>query len=195
MYYTLEGSQTMRRLRLLIFGLVLTFAAACGSGATPESGDPTQVQNVPAPTDRPPSVSHVSPASLPQICNCVLRFDHISIEEGLSQSTVQVIFQDSRGFLWFGTQDGLNRYDGYEFKVYKPDPDDANSLSDRWITSIVEDKQGYLWIATRLGGVNRSDPRTEEFVRFLHDDANPASLIDNHVNILYIDKSDNLWIG
>jgi ligand-binding sensor domain-containing protein/signal transduction histidine kinase len=186
----------MKRIRWLIFGLVLAFAtASCGSGATPVPVDPTQVQAVSAPTDRPPVVSQVPPASLPQICNCVLRFDHISIEEGLSQSSAQVIFQDSRGFLWFGTQDGLNRYDGYTFKIYKPDPDDANSLSDRWITSIVEDEQGYLWISTRLGGLNRYDPRTEEFVRFLHDEANPASLIDNHVNVLYIDKGGNLWIG
>src|SRR4029434_9683443 len=106
-------------------------------------------------TNRPPASSHSPPVSLPPICNCTLRFDHINIEQGLSQSSVHLILQDSRGFLWFGTQDGLNRYDGYEFKVYKPDPDDANSLSDRWITSIVEDNQGYLWIATRLGGVQR----------------------------------------
>src|SRR5215216_2755806 len=152
----------MQRLRLLFFGLVLTFAAAaCGSGPSSESVIPTQIQAASTPTDRPPVVSHIPPVSLPQICNCTLRFDHINIEQGLSQSSVQIILQDRRGFLWFGTQDGLNRYDGYEFKVYKPDPDDANSLSDRWITSIVEDKHGYLWIATRFGGVNRYDPRTE----------------------------------
>jgi ligand-binding sensor domain-containing protein/signal transduction histidine kinase len=107
---------------------------------------------------------------------------------------VQVILQDRRGFLWFGTEDGLNRYDGYTFKVYKPDPDVPNSLSDRWITSLAEDRAGYLWIGTRLG-LNRYDPRTEEFVRFLHDDMNPVSLIDNHIRILYIDRNDNLWIG
>jgi ligand-binding sensor domain-containing protein len=123
-----------------------------------------------------------------------LRFDHIGIEQGLSQSSVRVIFQDSRGFLWFGTEDGLNRYDGHTFKIYKPD-DAINGLSDRWITSIIEDQNGYLWIATRLGGLNRYDPRTEEFIRFLHDEANPASLIDNHINVLYLDRNDNLWVG
>ncbi len=96
--------------------------------------------------------------------------------------------------MWFGTQDGLNRYDGYAFKTYKSDPDVASSLSDRWITSIVEDKDGYLWIGTR-GGLNRYDPNTESFVPFLHDDRNPLSLSDNHVNVVYLDKSDNLWIG
>jgi ligand-binding sensor domain-containing protein/signal transduction histidine kinase len=181
----------MKRSLFLTWGLLFSIlAVACSSGvltqATPDS--------VPAPTDIPPIPAHVAPASLPPICNCVLRFDHISIEQGLSQSSVQVIFQDSRGFLWFGTEDGLNRYDGYNFTIYKPDPDVSSSLSDRWITSIVEDRQGYLWIGTRLG-LNRYDPRTEEFSRFMHDDMNPVSLVDNNIRVLYIDKNDNLWIG
>jgi ligand-binding sensor domain-containing protein/signal transduction histidine kinase len=184
----------MKRMRSLFFGILLTFLiTSCGGGAQPLAL--TTPESVSAPTELPPAPSRVSPASLPPICNCVLRFDHISIEQGLSQSSVQVIFQDSRGFLWFGTEDGLNRYDGYNFKIYKPDPDAINSMSDRWITSIVEDEEGYLWIGTRLGGLNRYDPRTEEFSHFLHDDMNPASLIDNKINVLYIDKRDNLWIG
>jgi ligand-binding sensor domain-containing protein/signal transduction histidine kinase len=196
MDYTLEGSRTMKRLRLLILGLVITLAASsCGGIATAEPAVPTQVQAVSTPADRAPTKSRVPPGALPQICDCVLRFDHIGIEEGLSQSSVLVIFQDSRGFLWFGTQDGLNRYDGYTFKIFKPDPDDSGSLSDRWITSIVEDKQGYLWIATRLGGLNRYDPQREEFIHFLHDEANSASLIDNHINVLHLDKDGSLWIG
>ena len=183
----------MQRLRWISFGLLLTFLlTSCGSGAQPLAL--TTPEAVSAPTNTPPAPSHVSPTSLPQICNCVLRFDHISIEQGLSQSSVKVIFQDRRGFLWFGTEDGLNRYDGYNVKIYKPDPDAIHSLSDRWINSIVEDREGYLWIATRLG-LNRYDPRTEEFIRFVHDDANPVSLIDNHINVLHIDKNDNLWIG
>jgi ligand-binding sensor domain-containing protein/signal transduction histidine kinase len=182
----------MKRSLCLFFGLLLAFASAsCGGQATP----PPSPEGISTPTSRPSAPSRVSPASLPQICKCVLRFDHISIEQGLSQSSVRVIYQDSRGFLWFGTEDGLNRYDGYTFKIYKPDPDIPSSLSDRWITSIVEDKDGYLWIATRLGGLNRYDPRTEKFAHFLHDNEDAASLSDNHINILYLDKSDNLWVG
>ena len=183
----------MRRIHSSLLGLVLAFfLAACGSGFQAPLLDTAEV--VSAPTGRPPAPSAVSPASLPQICNCTLRFDHLNIEQGLSQSSIQVIFQDSHGFLWFGTEDGLNRYDGYNFKIYKPDPDAPNSLSDRWITSIVEDRDGYLWVGTRLG-LNRYDPRTEDFLRFVHDDLDPSSLIDNHVNVLYIDRSGNLWIG
>ncbi len=178
----------MRRSFFLLFGFLLACAlTACGSSLTPEA--------VSTPTSLPAAPSCVSPESIPQICKCVLRFDHIGIEQGLSQSSVQVVFQDSLGFLWFGTQDGLNRYDGYNFKIYKPDPDMPNSLSDRWITSIAEDKDGYLWIATRLGGLNRYNPHTEKFVQYLHDDEDPHSLADNHVNVIYVDKSNNLWIG
>ena len=117
-----------------------------------------------------------------------------SIEQGLSQSSVRVILQDSIGFLWFGTEDGLNRYDGYTFKTFKPDPDNLNSLSDRWISSIVEDREGYLWIGTRQG-LNRYDPRTEQFVHYRHDNENPTSLSDDYVNILYVDSSGNIWVG
>ncbi len=194
MDYTLEGNRKMKRTLSLLFGLLLTFtSASCGSVSLPSilaTPEPSA-----APTSPPPIPEHVSAASLPQICNCILRFDHISIEQGLSQSSVHIIFQDSRGFLWFGTQDGLNRYDGYAFKTYKPDPDSPYSLSDRWINSIVEDKDGYLWIATRLGGLNRYDPRTEQFVHFRHDDSNPASIGSDRVNVLYLDKKGNLWIG
>ena len=78
----------------------------------------------------------------------VVRFEHLSIEDGLSQNAGLDIFQDSRGYLWIGTQDGLNRYDGYSFKVYKHDPDDPTSLSHNSILEIAEDSKGFLWIGT-----------------------------------------------
>src|SRR5512147_1605673 len=128
-----------RRLFPLVGLLLALISASCGSGATPPPTpapfDAAQEGPVVAPLGRIAAPSRVSPASLPPVCKCVLRFDHIGIEQGLSQSSVQAIFQDSLGFLWFGTQDGLNRYDGYTFKTYKPDPDAPNSLSDRWINS------------------------------------------------------------
>ena len=125
----------------------------------------------------------------------MLRFDHINIEQGLSQSSVRVILQDSIGFLWFGTEDGLNRYDGYTFKTFKPDPDAINSLSDRYITAIVEDNDGILWIGTRQGGVNRYDPSTEQFTHYRHQDEIPSSLSDDYIYTLYTDSNNNLWIG
>jgi len=186
----------VRRLRKLTFfrllGVFLTLMlSACGSG-NPLRAAPEADSSAPSLPEVP---SRISANSLPEICNCVPRFDHLSVEDGLSHNSVNVIFQDKSGFLWFGTEDGLNRYDGYTFKTFKPEPDTLNSLSDRWITAIAEDGAGYLWIGTRQGGLNRYDPRTETFTVFRHDKENPASLGDNHINVLYVDRDDNLWIG
>ncbi|HKB45115.1 MAG TPA: two-component regulator propeller domain-containing protein, partial [Chitinophagaceae bacterium] len=83
-----------------------------------------------------------------------IKFEHLGTEQGLSQSNVLCILQDSRGFMWFGTRDGLNKYDGYEFTVYKNKADDKNSISNNYIQAIKESKNGYIWIATRGGGLN-----------------------------------------
>src|ERR1700741_3115674 len=84
-----------------------------------------------------------------------LRFDHLGTEQGLSQSNVTCILQDSRGFMWFGTQDGLNKYDGYKITVYKKNAQSRQSLSHNFIQDIAEDRDGNLWIATWGGGLNK----------------------------------------
>src|SRR4051794_34799380 len=76
-----------------------------------------------------------------------LKFEHLDINDGLSQNNVKCILQDSRGFMWFGTRDGLNKYDGYKFTVYKNDIQDSNSISNNFISEIVEDAGGIIWIA------------------------------------------------
>ena len=123
------------------------------------------------------------------------RFDRIGIEEGLSQNTVFCILQDRRGFLWFGTEYGLNRYDGYDFTVYQSDPRKPNSLSDSWITSIAEDRDGFLWIGTLNGGLHRYDWKKDRFIRFQNNPNMPASLINNEVTSILEDSRGNLWIG
>jgi ligand-binding sensor domain-containing protein/signal transduction histidine kinase len=176
--------------RLLGFILVLALAS-CGSG-TPLPATPKIDSTA---TSLPEAPSRFPSTSIPEVCNCVLRFDTINIEQGLSQSSVHAILQDKSGFLWFGTEDGLNRYDGYTFKTFKPDRDNINSLSDRWITSIVEDQDGYLWLGTRHGGLNQYNPHTEQFTQFRHDELNPSSLSDDRINTLYVDIKGNLWVG
>ena len=125
----------------------------------------------------------------------VVRFEHLTIEDGLSQNAGLAIFQDSRGYLWIGTQDGLNRYDGYGFKVYKHDPDDPNSLSHNSILSMGEDKNGSLWIGTWGGGLNRYDPTIETFTRYLPNPEDPASLSDGTIYSIRSDSNGNLWIA
>ncbi len=124
-----------------------------------------------------------------------LEFDRLSIDQGLSQSTVTAICQDRRGFMWFGTQDGLNKYDGYTFTVYKHIPQDSTSLSHNYIRSIYEDREGFLWLGTIGGGLNKFDPTTGIFTRFQADPNNPHSLSSNLINPICEDRDGNLWLG
>ncbi|MCK5146146.1 PAS domain-containing protein, partial [bacterium] len=122
------------------------------------------------------------------------RFVRISLEQGLSQVSVYCIMQDTRGFMWFGTEEGLNKYDGYDFTIYRHDPDDINSLTSNYLLSLFEDSEGYLWIGTR-GGLNRFDSKAEKFTRFQYEAQNPNSLSNNFVRSINEDDGGNLWIG
>ena len=124
-----------------------------------------------------------------------ITFQRISLEQGLSQSIVTSIVQDSRGFMWFGTEDGLNIYDGFGFEVIRNDPNDPNSLSYNQITTIYEDRSGEFWIGTFNGGLNRYNIKTEQFTRYQNDPNNPNSLSHNIVRAIYKDSDGILWIG
>jgi len=123
-------------------------------------------------------------------------FERISMADGLSNDEVYCVYQDSKGFIWFGTQDGLNRYDGYNFKVYRHDPADPFSLSDYAINVIREDpvRSGMLWIGSREG-LNRFDREKESFTHFHHDPERPGSLSNNRVREIYFTSDSVLWVG
>ncbi len=123
------------------------------------------------------------------------RFTHLTTNDGLSQSSVTEIQQDRRGFMWFATRDGLNRYDGNTFVVYKHNPNDPASLSSNFVLDLMEDDQGYLWIATDFGGVNKFDPATERFVHYRHDPNNRNSLSGDSVETIARDSQGRLWFG
>ncbi len=130
-----------------------------------------------------------------------VQFEHISVEQGLSQSSVNCIIQDTRGFIWFGTDDGLNRYDGYNFSVYRHDPADPFSLGNSRILALFEDRKGRLWIGTAGGGLNRYDRDKNRFVRYTHDpvtyyqEKNPRSLSNNSIRCIAEDREGALWLG
>ena len=98
--------------------------------------------------------------------------------------------QDDQGFLWMATQDGLNRYDGYEFKVFKDDPESANSLKGNFVASIDKGPTGEIWIGTSDGRLNRYDPRTGQFTAYLNNPADPNSISENSVSSVDVDSKD-----
>jgi ligand-binding sensor domain-containing protein len=122
-------------------------------------------------------------------------FERLSLREGLSQSIIEGIAQDKKGFLWFVTEDGLNRFDGYKFQVIRNKAGSANSLSHNELKSILEDRSGTLWIGTFEGGLNRYDPSTATFTRYRNDPADAGSLSANTVRSLLEDRSGTVWIG
>ncbi|HXB67849.1 MAG TPA: two-component regulator propeller domain-containing protein [Candidatus Acidoferrales bacterium] len=123
-----------------------------------------------------------------------LRFSHLTTNDGLSQGYVTAILQDRRGFMWFATRDGLNRYDGNTFVVYKHNPNDPGSLSSNFIEDLVEDDHGYLWISTNTG-VNKFDPLSDRFTRYFHDPKNPNSIGGTYITRIARDRRGCLWFG
>ena len=124
-----------------------------------------------------------------------LEFVHLTVEQGLSQNVVMEIVQDRQGFLWIGTKDGLNRYDGYTFSIYKNEPGDPNTLSDNAISVLHEGRDGKLWIGTASGGLNHYDPSTDQFTRYPYVPINSEGLSHKSVSAIYEDHNGNLWIG
>ena len=120
-----------------------------------------------------------------------LTFEHLSIEHGLSQITVHSILEDNNGFLWFGTEDGLNRYDGYEFVVYRNDPTDSNSISDNFIWSLFQDSDNNIWVGTNSGGLNKYCYSTNSFKTYPNNLTSRA----NNIRVIFEDSFKNLWIG
>jgi ligand-binding sensor domain-containing protein/two-component sensor histidine kinase len=122
------------------------------------------------------------------------RFDHLTLKDGLSQSQAYCFLQDSYGYTWIGTQDGLNRFDGYEFKVYKNNPFDSTTLTHNWIWSIEEDRNHDLWIGT-FQGLCKYIRSEDRFLQFYHNKKDPTSISGNRANFILRDKQDRLWIS
>lgn len=124
----------------------------------------------------------------------LFQFSNFSVRDGLSQNSIIRVFQDSKDYMWFCTRDGLNRYDGTSFKVYRFSLTNPNSISSSDVTCISENDNGTFWIGTH-NGLNYFDPYTETFTRYFHQPGDSASLSSSCIKHLLNDKSDNTWIS
>jgi len=123
-----------------------------------------------------------------------IRFKRLTIDDGLSLSSVYCIHQDSKGYMWFGTEDGLNRYDGKNFRVFRDDPFNENSISNKWTDLIYEDKTGNLWFGSR-GGLTKFEPKYEIFSQFKTSSEKTKRISSDSITVLLEDTKKQIWVG
>lgn len=176
--------------------LLILILAACSANRKPNES-PTPAVALPVlPTYRPADTqsAHVFlPESSPGVP--YLRFERISSEQGLSMNTVRLIMQDHQGFLWFGTEEGLNRYDGNNWLSLRPDPDDPHSLGNPFTLVLYEDRSGTIWTAGVGSGLDRYDRTTGGFTHFRHDPSDPSSIVSDFVRDVYEDSTGVVWVA
>jgi len=124
-----------------------------------------------------------------------LRFEHLTIDDGLSENAVMRILQDHRGFMWFGTQDGLDRYDGHHVLVFRNDPSDSSSLADGYVTALYEDSRGAIWVGTHVGSVDRLDPVTGRCTHVAPALYRFAAEGKAQITSIVEDSTHRIWIG
>lgn len=134
-----------------------------------------------------PSVVFAQPAKL--------GVDRLSALQGLSSNNVYSIHQDKKGFMWFGTTEGLNSYDGYTIKAYTHNDLDPHSIANDWVTSILEDDEDNLFVGIWDGGLNYYDRSLDRFSAYRHDPNDSTSLSNDVVWNLYMDHLKNIWVG
>lgn len=124
-----------------------------------------------------------------------LKFDHLTNVRTLATRSVTAMVQDQKGFIWFGTPDGLLRYDGYEIKMYKSEIGNSQSLSDNNIRDLAVDTLGQIWIATQGGGLNQFIPKENRFVQYQNDPRDKNSISGNATWSVMVDSKNNIWVG
>ncbi len=137
----------------------------------------------------------LTPMLVPDALSAKARFERFGVQDGLSDNTITAVCRDSRGFMWFGTRNGLNRFDGHSYVCFKHDPNDSTSLSDNLIRIIFEDSHGDLWIGTANGGLNRYDADHDTFESHTHDPGNPRGLSHNTIQSIAEGADGTIWVG
>ncbi|MDH5621335.1 MAG: diguanylate cyclase [Gammaproteobacteria bacterium] len=124
-----------------------------------------------------------------------MRFDRLTLDQGLSQSSVISIRQDAEGFMWFGTENGLNRFDGYDFTHFRRERGNAEALRSDFVFGLVETPDGRLWAATNGGGLASLDKQRKTVTSYVNDPADSGSIGGNVIRALLLDATGHLWLG
>jgi diguanylate cyclase (GGDEF)-like protein len=124
-----------------------------------------------------------------------MHFDRIGIADGLSQSMVMAIEQDAEGFMWFGTENGLDRFDGFNFQNYRRDWDDPGSLQSEFVRDLDSAGDGSLWVATDGGGIAAWDPHNDRFLSYRHDEEDDNTISSDRVRKILVDEAGRVWVG
>ena len=119
-------------------------------------------------------------------------FEKLTVENGLSNSNVNCLLQDKQGFIWIGTDNGLNRFDGNDFRIFRNDPSNAGSISDNSIWSVYEDKKGNIWAGTKNGKLNKYSQSHEKFTKIIIDSTGES---ENSITAIIEDRHGKIWIG
>jgi diguanylate cyclase (GGDEF)-like protein len=174
-----KSADALRRARvlLLVCGIAIVGVVTAGSGNA-RAAEPGMTAS-PQVTGRPG----------------VVAFQRVAIPDDVPAHLCSAIAQDRQGLLWFGTQGGLVRYDGYEFRVFRSNPADPASLGGNYVRSILAASDGRLWVGSFSGGLSVFDPRTERFTRFRHDAADPRTIAYDRVERLAEDREGRIWIS
>ncbi len=124
-----------------------------------------------------------------------LHFNHITIEDGLAQNSVAAVLQDNKGYIWIGTQDGLHKYDGYRFKIYRHESDNPDSLAENDIDALCADPDGGIWIGTYNGGLDHLDADGRHFTHYRHKTGDKTSLTSDLIWAVMRDSRGDVWVG
>ena len=117
------------------------------------------------------------------------------MDDGLVHNHCRAMYKDNTGFMWFGTEAGLSRFDGQNFKNFKHSDDDPNSIGGNWVNGITEDKNGNIWLETMRGGINMYNPKTNKFITYSLKIKDSLNLPTDELSCLYIDQANNIWYG
>jgi|WetSurSiteA1Bulk_404760.scaffolds.fasta_scaffold00479_2 ligand-binding sensor domain-containing protein len=123
-----------------------------------------------------------------------IKFEYLTVDDGLSQGIIEDIMQDSHGYMWFATRDGLNRYDGRQFTVFRNDRNDPHSLVSNWVFGIAEDRNGKIWIGTD-GGLNQYDPVMDKMTRIRTNPDDPEAFHGGRVHSILVDTDSTIWFS